>query len=215
MKNLALVTDPIPNGYSVQMEVIKALSQYLKGKFNLTVLSTYIGDENALSLRGLGIRVKTNNKSTLQSALRYLNLSNESMLWLESWIKGAVLKANRLEVEGFDFVINLSYTIPTRCDIWWNQGLPLDLTVKYMKGSNYLIRLISSLRLEKPLLKVLRGFNLRLVREFRSLSRLMLTNSRYLKEVYSSMGIRVDGVVYTPRDLSRFRPAENLRGITY
>jgi hypothetical protein len=129
------------------------------------------------------------------------------MLWAESWLREALYGQNSAETAKlvdpgrFDYVVNLSMTVPAQSNLWWILGTPLDHTVRGMAKSNIVARFadLFGRRLISQLdRRVLGRIQLRTQR--------IVANSPYLRDLYRQRGIPVGGVVYTLTDLSDFRP---------
>ena len=148
MEKLLLITDPLGGPHSVQFELMESLSAYLRQSFDITVMSTFIDKVKINSLKSLGINAVSVHSILpfLNRIFKVLNSNNESMLWLESWLREGFFSRNSFELQkfinrqSFDYVINATITVPVRSDIWWVQGPPLIVTLTGMISDNYLVK---------------------------------------------------------------------------
>ncbi len=205
MEELLLVTDPMDERHSVQFELISSLGMELKKRFNVTVFSTYISEDKEKKLQSRGLKViKGKNTFWINKFLSVLGMKNESMLWVESWFREAYLGRNSkeaMEIGSFQKIINMSTTIPIKCDILWIQGRSFFFTLEDIAKTNSRIRFAlfffgrSVRKRDKRLLDYLIGNTKRVI-----------TNASYLSSFYESMGYKADGIIYTMKDFSEFKP---------
>jgi glycosyltransferase involved in cell wall biosynthesis len=139
--------------------------------------------------------------------LQMTGAGNESMLWAESWLREAsdgknLAEFNRwVDPDRFDYVVNLSMTIPATSNLWWILGTPLDQTIGGMAKSNVVARLADLLGR-----RAIAHLDRRVLGRFQSRTEYIVANSPYLRDLHRERGIPVSGVVYTLTDLSDFRP---------
>ena len=209
MKRMLWVVDPIDGSTSVQFELLRSLSRGLTSHYSLVLYTPHCGAQRERDLRALGFDVRVGSRGAFV-ANRWLDRfgkSNESMLWAESWLREALLHRNErdavrlLRDEEFDVVVNLSMTIAVPSDVWWIQGTPLDMTIRGMGESNLAARLA-----DLAGHGTLASLDGTLTGKIRGLSRRIIANSPYLRDLYRARGFPVDGVVFTFKDFAEFRP---------
>ena len=209
MKNLLIVVDPIPSGHSAQYELFSSMAGYLSKDYDVSIASIFISVDKQDKFSRLGVKSISLSKKPphLCRVLSMMDRSNESMLWLESWLRESLFRRNSEEFEklskevAFDYVINATNTVPINADIWWAQGPPLLTTLLEMADDNVVAK--AATVLGNPLIS---SFDYRLRNEIAQRSMKVIANSRYSSELYASMGIKIDGVVFNTKDFSNFRP---------
>ena len=212
MKSLLLIVDPIPSGHSVQFELFRSLAKELKSDFNLHIASIYINQEKKDKFAELGITVHSPQKNSLKldHVLKILKMDNESMLWLESWMRETFFRQNGndlatlLKNERFDYVLNATITVPVSSDIWWIQGPPLLTTLQDMSGDNVIAKIASAAGW-----RFFTAIDKRMMREMVSKSKRIVANSSYSAQTYSKLGMNVEQIVFNVKDLAEFKPASS------
>lgn len=210
MKTLLLVTDPIGGRTSVQFEILRSLTSGLRGRYALSVFTPYCDPRRAAALSEAGCRVIVPPVAGHDFArlVWRQGTGNESMLWAKSWLREAMLGSNGwdamvcLEEEAPDYTVNLSMTVPAASDLWWLLGTPLDQTIRGMAGVNLIARMA-----DMAAGRLVTALDSALLNRIRGRSRRVVANSPYLQELYRSRGFPVEGVVYTLKELSGFRPS--------
>jgi glycosyltransferase involved in cell wall biosynthesis len=208
MKRLLLVADPIGGAPSVQFDIVKSLAQGLGTRYELTVYSPYCDPIHNLALLESHCRViLPENGFALNRLLRGFSKGNESMLWAESWAREALLRRNAreaatsLKTHQFDYVVNLSMTVPVSSDLWWILGTPLDQTIRGMAAANVFARMV-----DRVAGGTLATLDAQVLHRIRSNTLRIVANSPYLRDLYRLRGVPVEGVVYTLKDMSDFQP---------
>ena len=204
MKSILIVTDPIPEGFSVQFKLLKSILQRMKGSLEINVTSTYFNPGRADELRSLGYQVIAPSRNTFigDRILSRFHKNNEAMLWLESWFRESIFGLNSFEIRSlignrkFDHVMNLAATIPVESEVWWNQGMPLEIILEQMSDSNILAGMAN--RLGRW---IIRPLNLKLLRKIRKTSGQMVVNSKYMYDLYVNLNFPPSGIVYSVYDL--------------
>ena len=210
MRRLLIIADPLGGSQSVQLELLLSIGKTLQREYRLSLYTPFCDREKAELIRGANIelRLPENGRFRLNRALARVGQSNESMLWAESWLRETLWGSNHLEVErtlvgeAFDRVLNMSSTVVYPADLWWIQGMPLDLTVAGMAPTNWAAGVADLLG--RPLTARLDD---RMVRRMASVSSEVVANSPFLMDLYRRRGIPVGGVIYSVKDLGPFRPS--------
>jgi len=207
MESILFIVEPIDDSYSVQYELIDTLASMFRGIYSVYVFSPYIGERRRIKLRENGINVIGGNGLFLfNKILSIIGRSNESMLWMESWARESFFGLNRRMLSRlgeFDHVINMTTSVYVRSEIWWIQGKILSDSLDEISKTNENIRGIT--RFVNPFIRILDRKTLRKMSE---LSRHIVTNASHLRSYYMNKGVSVDGVIYTPKDFSKFRPSD-------
>lgn len=209
-RSLLLITDPIGGSTSVQFEVLSSLVEGLRPVYDLTVFTPFCDPRRARLLYQEGCRVVTpeTDRGTPEHLLWSRGNLNESMLWAGSWMREAVLGKNGSDAADYlgshspDFTVNLSMTVPADCDLWWVQGTPLDQTIRGMAAVNLIARMA-----DLSAGRIVSAMDSKVLHRIRARSVRIVANSPFLQELFRSRGFPVEGVVYTLKDLSDFRPA--------
>ena len=77
-----------------------------------------------------------------------IGIFNESFFWVMSWLRENTTGKNyreaheKLSNNTFDYVLNISNTVPIECDAWWIQGSPLDMTLEKLASSNNFAKIL-------------------------------------------------------------------------
>jgi glycosyltransferase involved in cell wall biosynthesis len=209
MKRLSLVTDPIGGSTSVQFDILDSLARGLGSRYELTVYTPFCDPNRAQALADSGCELITPSSDgfNLNRVLQARGRCNESMLWAESWAREALLQRNAreastsLKTHGSDYVVNLSMTVPAASDLWWILGTPLDQTIQGMATVNLYARMADLLAG-----RALASLDARVLGRIQSRTMRIVANSPYLRDLYRDRGVPVEGVVYTLKDMSDFRP---------
>jgi glycosyltransferase involved in cell wall biosynthesis len=208
MVSLLVVTDPFGDSYSVQFEFIISLIGELKKTFSVSIFSPYLSEDKASKLKNLGIKVmQSNGKFWINGLLKVFGKRNESMMWLESWSKEAYFGRNTIQVQDighFDKIINISMTVPVKCDLLLLQGRSVYYPLKDVGYSNRLVRTV--------LLffgKSIKKRDMKLLELLTTNSKKILTNAKYLSIFYEELGFKIDGVVFTSKSFDDFKPTGN------
>ncbi len=207
MKKLLLIVDPLSSGHSVQFELIESIAGQLKQYFEVTIISIWIDGAKLSRLERNGINATSGHRKslTMDRVLTHLNKNNESMLWLESWLREGLFNSNSEELnriistQNFDFIINATNTVPVKSDIWWIQGPPLTNTLQDMSKDNYLARL--AMVFGKIIIPKI---DEKLVRKMKNSSVTLIANAKYCYDYYSSKGLKLNGIVYNTKGFDDF-----------
>jgi glycosyltransferase involved in cell wall biosynthesis len=212
MKSLLLVTDPLAGRQSTQFDLARSIAIHLSNYYRVTVCSILIDERKKDELEKYGIQAisMVSRKLLIDSLLRMVGRNNESMLWLESWLREGLFERNcfdvssTLQAKNYDFIINATNTVPVRCDIWWVQGPPLLVTLSEMSNENPLAKLgVLFAR------SFIHNIDDKLLLKMKTLSERIVVNANNLSTYYRSIGVHVDATVYNVPDLNDFHPSSN------
>ncbi len=207
-KKLLIVTDPLCMN-SVQLNLLNRIINDLGSYFKITVYSTYIEPKARENVAGPAKISKTFHSFVAYRLYRSVYGENESILWFFSWLRETLFKLNsrnyvkEINPIHYDVVINIAQTIQAVSDIHWGQSIPLDMTLSSMGGHGFL-RFITSFVLTK-----IGRMDRSLIRNVCSKADVVVVNSRYTKDVYEKIGIRIKHVIYSAPDLMQFMPKRN------
>jgi glycosyltransferase involved in cell wall biosynthesis len=209
MKRILFVADPIGGVTSVQFDVLDSLAHSLSSRYELTAYSPTCDPTlaQALADSGCAVITPTDDSFHFNRLLQARGRRNESMLWAESWAREALMQMNSREASSclktheFDYVVNLSMTVPVASDLWWILGTPLDQTIRGMASVNLFARMA-----DRFTGRALASLDAKVFRRIQSKTFRIVANSPYLQELYRLRGVPVEGVVYTLKDLTDFRP---------
>jgi len=209
MKRLLLVADPVGGATSVQFDILDSLAHGLGSRYELTVYTPHCDSMRGLALLESHCQLirPEGDGFPMDRVLQARGGGNESMLWAESWMREALLQRNAREAADslrgheFDYVVNLSMTVPVPSDLWWILGTPLDQTIHGMASVNVYARLA-----DRFAGRALASLDEKVLERIREKSLRIVANSPYLRDLYVSRGVPVEGVVYTLKDMSEFRP---------
>ena len=194
----------------MQFEVLSSLVEGLRPRYDLTAFTPFCDPRRAAALADAGCEVVApgSDPRNPEHLLWKRGNGNESMLWAASWVREALLGKNGADAADYlsllspDFTINLSMTVPADSDLWWVQGTPLDQTIHGMGAVNLIARLA-----DLSAQGIVASMDSKVLSRIRARSFRIVANSPYLQELYGSRGFPVEGVVYTAKDLSDFRPS--------
>lgn len=207
-KKLLIVSDPLPEGVSVQSDLLSSLIRALKGKYRITAISNHVALPRVEILIKSGAeRIISDKDFSIINRIvwKIFRKSGESKLWAISWLLEALLHNNSRALRSaqkkhnFDLTISISSTIPTEAEVWWCQGPPLAITLIEGEMLNDYPKFIS-----KIILKLVNMLDSSMINKMRKMSKNMLVNSKHLREIYGEQGIASEGYLYTIKDLSDF-----------
>jgi glycosyltransferase involved in cell wall biosynthesis len=192
---VTFVCDPLLSEYGPLRPAILIAKKLLEKGKHVKMVSTTISAEQEKKLNSMNIQTINLGKEPLLK-------KNESIAWLEEWVKEAAFAMNSRGINPFDgVVVNFSNTISLPAHVWYAQGPPtvtLDNMKKYLP-LHY--RIVYSLL--SPFFKT---FDKSFTRRIAERSAYVVANSKYLTTVYNEFGVNVNGVIYPPLDCEQFRP---------
>ena len=212
MKQLLLISDPVGRSTSVQFDLLSSLNSNLRDRFRVSIYTPYIDPHHRADLESAGCSVITppGDRFVFNQLLGFTGIDNESMLWAESWWREAFHRKNLREAarivdpRRFDYIVNLSMTVPAPCDLWWILGTPLDQTIDGMARTNVVAAFAKAFGM-----RLVSYLDRSVVGRIEARTHKIVANSPYLRDLHRQHGTPVQGVVYTLTDLSDFRPIES------
>ena len=198
----------MPSGHSVQFELFSSIVTHLSKVFKVSIASIFFSKDKRKRFADSGVQSISisNEPPHLCRLLHILNKDNEAMFWLESWLREGFFRSNSKEFENlsqgihFDYVVNATNTVPVRADIWWAQGPPLLTTLREISDDNVVANMAAKLGSS-----LIRKLDDRLRNEIIMRTKRVIANSKYSAELYNSMGVNVDGVIFNTKDFSQFK----------
>ncbi len=210
MTKILVIFDPIPDGFSVQFDLIKSILVPLSRDYNVTAATVFLPIEKQSDLEKLGIKVLKSAKKgfSLYNILYRIGMTNETFLWTESWFREVFFKRNQFSMgkivnfNQYDHVINISYTIPFRNNILWIQGPPVIVTLDSIKNHNFLAKLATTVFGD-----IINTMDMRHLRNMRRLSNNFVVSSGYLQKLYENLGFDTTNVIHSVKNLDAFKPS--------
>ncbi|MEM2352293.1 MAG: glycosyltransferase family 4 protein [Thermoproteota archaeon] len=191
MKDICFITDPLVTTIGAVRPALLLLDEFQKRRHNVTLLSPYVSGEIKHMIERKGIEVKS------------LNRRPHIIKWLptfEAWLY-SLFKRESLILCGDSITINTSSCLKAYSHVYYAQGpmtKALDDMVPEMPMRYKYAYILSS-----PALKYAEK---RLIKEFRQLSNLFITNSKFCASMYEGMNVKVDDVIYPPLNCDLFKP---------
>ena len=212
MKSATIVCDPMSSRTSVQYGLVNLVIKSLKDYDSISVISPYIPESriNSLKKTATGRIISAARGKRFLHSFYKLYEKNESMLWAVSWLIESMFQANSSSVEKYidnyrdETIINISYTVPLKCSLFWNQATPPLDTLKLMAKTNFFALLIVKIFSQLILL-----LDKKIQARHFSLSNKFVNNSRYLKKTYETYNHFSDAVIYVPKEFEPFDPPLN------
>ena len=177
----------------------------LKSHESIDVISPYLPAKRAQQIKKSTASEVTSlsERSALLSLIYRAVEGNEAMLWGVAWLMESLFRANssllrrKREGKSHKLVVNLSYTVPARCSILWNQATPPLETLRVMGQTNIVAKILFLLA---------GGFVSLLDRNVRRrhkvLSSMLANNSSYHRNLYASQGWKSDAVINVQKEFT-------------
>jgi glycosyltransferase involved in cell wall biosynthesis len=193
-EDIIFICDPLLSEYGPLRPAILTAQRLMKRNKRATMVSTTISSELQRRLSAMGIRTVDLRKEPFLK-------KNESIAWLEEWIREAVFSMNSRGIGRFDgIVLNFSNTICLPAHVWYAQGPP-TVTLDNMERQLPL-HYRMAYQIMSPMFRV---FDRTLSRKIAGESVCVVANSKYLESVYRQFGVKVDRVIYPPLDCEKFK----------
>jgi glycosyltransferase involved in cell wall biosynthesis len=171
-------------------------SELISRGHRVSVMSPLMSDVVEERLRANGI-VPIN----LRAKLVVKNLGS-SLLWFEAWAREAFLKLNSRRINNGSCVLNFSQVISAPSLVWYLQGPP-SIALKDMERE-----LPVGFKIAYNVLKnFIEYADGRLVSRMGENSQFIIANSKFCASMYSSFGVKSNGMIYPPIDCQIFHPS--------
>ena len=213
-KKLLIISDPLTGG-SVQLNFLSNIIVKLGVSFSIDLYSTFIDSSSKDVLNRINVIGKQHSFIPYRIYKKFFG-NNEAALWAYSWIIEFLFKRNSGDVkryvhtQNYDFILNISQTIPVIANVYWGQSVPLDQTLMGMRPSTPIVKIIP-----KQVIKMMGKVDRKFIRKIAQKGKIVITNSKFTRSIYESLGVKVDGVVYSVPDLFNFKPAVTKRDDKY
>ncbi len=203
LKTATIVCDPMSSKTSVQYGLVNLVVKTLKGFDRIRIVSPFIPANRIESLEKIanaGVWSVSKKKRFLNFIYRILE-GNESMLWSFSWLMEATYGANsslydrNIHKQEENVIINISYTMPLKCKMLWNQASPPADTLVQMGKANPFAKVIVKL-----FGSIIKKLDEKIQKRHFAQSEIFVHNSEYLKETYRKLNYPSGQVIYVPRE---------------
>jgi glycosyltransferase involved in cell wall biosynthesis len=191
---IVILSDPLLNDFGSCRPTILIAQEFASKNYNVKIITLKVARHIQKNLENQGIAVEALQSG--RSSLPY------SLMWFKSWLMEALFSMNSRKVKDAEGLrLNFSNVICAPSDFWYAQGPP-SVTLDNIKSSlSWPYRLVY--HLGRPFFRFV---DVRNTRKFYALSGRVISNSRYLQEVYEQNGVHVYKVIYPPLDCSKFKP---------
>jgi glycosyltransferase involved in cell wall biosynthesis len=125
-----------------------------------------------------------------------------SLLWLEAWAREAFLKLNSRHINDGSCILNFSQVISAPSLVWYLQGPP-SVALKDVE-KEFSVGFRAAYSVLKNFIEYADG---RLVSRMGKISQFIIANSKFCASMYSSFGVRSNGLIYPPIDCRIFHPS--------
>ncbi len=195
-RDVTFICDPLLSEYGPLRPPLLIAKKFKEKGKRITMVSTTISAKTQEKLASMKIHSVDLQKEPFLK-------KNESIAWMEEWIREAMFFMNSRGVAMFDgAVLNFSNTICLPAHVWYGQGPP-TVTLDNMKRNLPFHYKLGYLSLS-PLFKISdRTFNIRIA----NCSKKIVANSKYVASIYhNKFGVQVSNVIYPPLDCEQFKP---------
>ncbi|MEM3696132.1 MAG: glycosyltransferase [Candidatus Bathyarchaeia archaeon] len=191
---IVIISDPLLNEFGSCRPAILIAQELVSRNYDVKIITLNITRRLQKILENQGITVKA--LQSRKSILPY------SLMWFKSWLMEALFSMNSRKVKDVEGLkLNFSNVICLPSDFWYAQGPP-SITLDNIKSS-FSLPYKFVYHLGRPFFRFV---DMRNSKKFYALSGKVISNSRYLQEIYERFGIRVYKVIYPPIDCSKFKP---------
>lgn len=210
MNSATVICDPLSSKASVQYGLINMVVKTLSGFDRINIVSPFIPLNRIEQLKKIvsGEVLSLSENRTIISSIYNKVEKNEAMLWSASWALEALygtnssLLATYLRTYDLGTVINISYTLPAKCRLFWNQATPPLETLKGMARTNYIASLIQT-----SLGWIIHKLDSKLRDRHFDNAIQFVNNSQYLKSLYEKLDRPSDQVIHVPKEFDLFVPS--------
>ena len=194
-QSITLICDPLLSEYGPLRPAILIADRFRKVGKKITIVSTTISPKLQNKLDSMGIQTVNLQKEPFLK-------KNESIAWLEEWMREAAFCLNSNSIRKVDgTILNFSNTLCFPSHAWYALGPP-TVTLNNMKKQLPLHYKITYLVIS-PILKIL---DKTLTRKIGNCSKYVVAGSVYLSSIYKEFGVHVNSIIYPPLDCNQFKP---------
>ena len=197
-RDITLICDPLLSEYGPLRPAVLLAKEFTERGNRVTMVSTTISPKVQSKLDSMNTHAVSLRKEPILKR-------NESIAWMEEWLREAAFSLNSRGTSAFDgLVLNFSNTLGLPAHVWYAQGPP-SVTLDNMKKSLPLRYKVAYL----PLSYVFRTLDRRFTRRIDRCSAHTVANSKYLAGVYELFGVHANSIIYPPLDCEQFKPASD------
>jgi glycosyltransferase involved in cell wall biosynthesis len=194
-QDITFICDPLLSEYGPLRPAILLAKKFIENGKRITMVSTTISPKLQEKLDSLGIQTVNLKKEPILK-------KNESIAWMEEWLREASFSMNSKGTYTIDgAILNFSNTLGFPANVWYAQGPP-TVTLDNMK-SNLPLRYKV---VYQCFSRILKRLDIRFTREIAYRSTCVVANSKYLASVYRRFAVQAKHVIYPPLDCEQFRP---------
>ena len=194
-QDITLICDPLLSEYGPLRPAILLANKFIENGKRITMVSTTISPELQRKLGSMGIQTVNLKKEPILK-------KNESIAWMEEWLREAAFSINSKGISTLDGVIlNFSNTLLFPAHVWYAQGPP-TVTLDNMKSTLPLRYKV----VYKSLSRIFKMLDMRFTRKIAYCSTCVVANSKYLASVYRRFAVLAKRVIYPPLDCEQFKP---------
>lgn len=194
-QKITFICDPLLSEYGPLRPAILIARKIVEKHKHVMMVSTTISSDVQVKLRSMNIQAHSLMKEPLLK-------KNESIAWLEQWIKEAMFSMNSRGLNDLDgILLNFSNTLCIPAHVWYAQGPP-TITLDNMKRSLPL-HYRMTYQIISPVLKIFDGS---FTKRISSDSNCVVANSKYLGQIYRDLGVHPTHIINPPLDCEQFCP---------
>jgi glycosyltransferase involved in cell wall biosynthesis len=195
---LLIIADPALSVYGSLTPVLLLSREFTRRGYEVVVISPKVENIIQEMFQKSGVKI-------VDLGVQNLLFSEPSKSFFEYWAREALLSANfkllRGVVDEESITLNFSNTMIAKADVWYAQG-PVHKALESIACQLSMVYKLLYAVSEH----IIKYLDQKLIRRFVKASKLVITNSRYQKEIYEKLGIMVHGVIYGPLDTEFFQP---------
>lgn len=194
-QDLTFICDPLLSEYGPLRPAILLAKRFAEKGKKITMVSTTISPELQRKLDSMRIQTINLKKEPI---LR----KNESIAWMEEWLREAAFSMNSKGTSTFNgVVLNFSNTLGFPSHVWYAQGPP-TVTLDNMKKNLPLQYKV----VYQSLSHIFKTLDKRFTRKIAYRSTYVVANSKYSASVYKRFAVQTNNVIYPPLDCEQFKP---------
>jgi glycosyltransferase involved in cell wall biosynthesis len=194
-QNVTFICDPLLSEYGPLRPAILLAKKFMESGKKIIMVSTTISPKLQKKLDSMRIQTVNLKKEPILK-------KNESMAWMEEWLREASFSMNSKGTSTLNgLILNFSNTLGFPAHVWYAQGPP-TVTLDNMKSNLPLQYKV----VYQSLSHILKRLDMRFTRKIAYYSSCVVTNSKYLASIYRRFAVQAKHVIYPPLDCEQFRP---------
>lgn len=193
---ITIISDPLLSDRGPTRPVVLLLRTLATKGYRVKVVAPIV----SLSMRR---KLEEPNVELIDLGFKYMFSGDTSTLF-ETWIRETFFRSEPRKITEFaGLTINLSSCLLFASHVWYIQG-PVLITVTVDSiYSEMPWRYKVPYKFARPLIDLL---DAKFVYNTARASKMMFANSRYTAVLFKSIGLKIDGVIFPPVDMEKFRP---------